>query len=289
MNKMKIFQILLLSIIFSTQIHGQLITGKIINEKNNEPIEYVNIGIVDMPIGTTTDENGNFRLDFKSQLVENKVRISMIGYKSKTFRIEELFNKENIIALEEQFYEIPEVVVRPNGKQRKVGTTKISRGGGVCGWGGTQFGAGHEIGTLIDLGEKLVKLKSLHIRLYKQSFDSTLLRLHIRDIVDNLPNRELLKENIYLTISQESGWVEIDISRYDIVLSGEIALTLEWLNVFGVNENRLIRMNKSKEPSANVLFNVRKRSGLLYMRRGSEAKWTIIDTQSPSFYFTIIE
>jgi len=48
-------------------------------------------------------------------------------------------------------------------------------------------------------------------------------------------------------------------------------------------------MNRSREPTTNVLFNVRKRSGLLYMRRGSAAKWTISDTQSPSFYVTIIE
>jgi len=83
--------------------------------------------------------------------------------------------------------------------------------------------------------------------------------------------------------------VAFDLSEYDIVLSGEIALTLEWLSVYGVNENRLIRMNRSSEPTANVLFNIRKRSGLLYMRRGSAARWTINDTRSPSFYLTIIE
>jgi hypothetical protein len=286
---MRLFSILFLTIIISIQVQGQVITGRIINNTNKEPIEYVNIGIVDMPIGTTTNGKGNFSLDINRQSVDNFVRISMIGYVSQTFTIEELLKKVNIIALEEKHYEISEVVVRPNGKQRKVGITKISRGGGVCGWGGTQFGAGHEIGTKIDLGEKAVKLKSLHIRLYKQSFDSTLLRLQIRDIIGNLPNKELMNENIYLTVSQESGWVEFDFSKYGIVLSGEIALTLEWLNVFGINENRLIRMNRSKAPTANVLFNVKKKTGLLYMRMGSEAKWTINDTQSPSFYLTIIE
>jgi len=285
---MKLFSLILLSIFYSSQIHGQLITGKIINELNEEPIEYVNIGIVDMPMGTITDKNGYFSLDVRNVSVESNVRISMIGYYSKTFTIEELLAKENIIALKQRYYELPEIVVSSIGEERTVGTTRFSRRG-ICGWGGTQFGSGHEIGTKIDLGDMPVALKSLHVRLYKQSFDSTLLRLHIRDIVDNVPARELLKENIYLTISEESGWVEFDISKYNIVLSGEIALTLEWLNVFGVNENRLIRMNRSREPTANVLFNVRNRAGLLYMRRGSAAKWTINDTQSPSFYLTIID
>lgn len=202
---MRFFSLLSLAILFSTNLHGQVITGKIINELNKEPVEYASIGIIDMPVGTITDGNGNFSLDVTNQSVENKVRISMIGYKPKTFKIEELLINGNIIALEEKYYEISEVVVRPNGKSRKVGTTKITPGGGLCGWGGTQFGAGHEIGTRIDLGDKPVNLKSLHLRLYKQSFDSTLLRLHIRDLNNNLPNIELLNENIYLTITDESG------------------------------------------------------------------------------------
>jgi hypothetical protein len=285
---MRTFSLLLLSIIIFTEINAQIISGIIINEKNNEPIEYVNIGVVDMPIGTTTNKTGYFSLDIRNQPIENIIRISMIGFKAQSFTIEELLKNDNVIKLEEQPFLLPEIVVKPSGKTRKVGTTNHSMSG-VCGWGGTQFGSGHEIGTKIYLGDMPVILKSLHVRLYKQSFDSTLLHLHVRDIVDNSPNKELLVENIYLTVSQESGWVEFDISKYDIVLSGEIALTLEWLNVFGVNENRLIRMNRSKEPTANVLFNVRKRGGLLYMRRGSEAKWSTVDTRSPSFYLTVID
>jgi hypothetical protein len=286
----RLFPILLLSIIFSPQIQGQIISGKIINVINEEPIEYVNIGIVDIPIGTTTDEKGNFNLDIKGHSIDNKVRISMIGYNSQTFIIKDLLKKESIIALEEQYYEISEVVVRPNGRIRKVGTTNFSRGKGVCGWGGTQFGAGHEIGTKIDLGEKPVKLKSIHVRLFTQSFDSTLLRLHIRNILEDFPSNEILKENIYLTISKKSGWVEFDISDYNIVLNGEIALTLEWLNVFRTNENRMVRMNrKSPHKIAVVLFNIRTKQELLYSRWGSEAKWTINKSQSPSFYLTVIE
>ncbi len=60
---MKLFPLLLLSIIYSSQIHGQVITGKVMNELNKDPIEYANIGIVDMPMGTITDKNGNFSLD----------------------------------------------------------------------------------------------------------------------------------------------------------------------------------------------------------------------------------
>jgi hypothetical protein len=215
----------------------------------------------------------------------------MIGYKSQTFTIEELLADKNQIKLEEEPFEIEELLfTSQKGKKRKVGTSGLTRLGGVSGWGGKKFGAGHELGTRINLGDAPAKIHSLHIRLYKQSFDSTFLRLHIRDIVDNLPRKELLKDVIIVNVSKESGWVKIDLSKHDIILKGEIALTLEWINVYGENPNKFIRMNKANEPTANVLFNVRNKKGLtLYIRRGSEAKWEVVSDQSPSFYFTVID
>lgn len=270
-------------------MQAQTITGKVINQSDGEPIEYVNIGIVEIAIGTITNEKGEFKLDTKGLPIDSKVRISMVGFQTQTFTVDELSKNSNSIKLLEQTYTIAEVIVKPKGIIRKVGTTSSTKGGGVLGWGGTQFGSGHEQGTMINLGNTPVMLKSLHVKLYKQSFDSTLLRLHIRNIADDIPNNELLKENVIINISEESGWVEFDISKYGIVLSGEIALSLEWLKVYGVNENRLVRMNKSKIPTANVLFTKSNNAGTSYMRKGSEAKWVKLDNQSPSFYLTIVE
>lgn len=286
---MKQLFILFFSVFFGFEIQAQSIEGKVTNNQDGSPIEYVNIGIVDVALGTITDKDGNFKLDVKGLPLESKVAISMVGFKAQTFTIEKLLKSSNLIKLQEISYHIEEVIIKPNGSIRKIGTTNFTRGGGVCGWGGTQFSSGHELGLQMDLGNTPVELKSLHIRLYKQSFDSTLLRLHIRDVKGNLPNNELLKENILVNITKESGWVEIDISNYNIVLSGEVILTLEWLKIFGINNDRLIKMNKSKNPTANVLFNLKKNNGTFYIRRGSEAKWTIVESQSPSFYITVIE
>jgi hypothetical protein len=257
--------------------YSQEIKGKVVSLAKGKPLEYVSIGVINEPIGTITNERGYFKLDTKGVSSNKTVRFSMIGYKSQSFTIDYLDDNNNLIRLDEEPIEIKEVTVTSKrGKTRKVGTSSLTRLGGVSGWGGSQFGAGHELGNKIDLGDNPVKIKSLHLRLYRQSFDSTFLRLHLRDIADNLPNKELLKENIILTVSKESGWVEIDLSSYDIILKGEVALTLEWINVYGENVNKLIRMNKAKEPTANVLFNVRKKKGLsLFLRRGSEAKWEV--------------
>ena len=212
----------------------------------------------------------------------------MIGYKAQTFSIEELSNKENVIKLKQKFVQIEEVIVKPSNNFKKVGT--ISRSlQGVCGWGGNRRGKGHEIGLKIDLGTSFVKLQDLHIRVHQQAFDSSLFRLHIRDIKNDLPHEELLNNNILITITRSSGWVDIDLSKYNLVFKGEIALTLEWLKVLALNENKLKRVNKSNQKTANVLFSVKKKQRCIYTKWGAEAKWIKSDTQSPSIYLTVQE
>jgi hypothetical protein len=148
----------------------------------------------------------------------------MLGYKAQTFSIEELSEKENIIKLE-QTVQIAKIIVKSNNTIKKVGTTNRSLQG-VCGQGGDSHGRGHEVGLKIDLGTSFVKLHSLHIRMDKQSYDSSLFRLHIRNIKNKLPHNELLNENILITITNTSGWVDVDLSNYNLVFKGEIALTL---------------------------------------------------------------
>ena len=48
--------------------------------------------------------------------------------------------------------------------------------------------------------------------------------------------KELLSENIIFTVSQESGWIDVDLSQYNIVLNNKIALSVEWIKIYGVNE-----------------------------------------------------
>jgi len=285
---MKLLLFFLLSLLLSFELHSQVITGKVVDSTSNDLLEYVSIGIVKTHLGTITNENGKFNLEFKNQSPKAIVRFSMIGYKAQTFSIEELSNKENVITLKQEAIQIAEVVVKAGNKFKKIGTSNSTKKREFCGWGGDRRGKGHEIGLKIDLGTSFVKLHSLHIRVYKQSYDSSLFRLHIRNIKDDLPHEELLKQNILITITKSSGWADIDLSKYNLVLKDEIALTLEWLKVLGLNENKLIRVGSEKK-SANVLFSIKKKQGCTYVKWGVEAKWSKVDTKSPSIYLTIQE
>ena len=283
---MKLLLFFSLFLLLSVELHSQTITGKVVDAASNDLLEYVSIGIIKTPIGTITNESGKFNLEFKNQSPKAIVRFSMIGYKAQTFSIEELSEKENIIKLEQKTVQIAEIIVKSNNTIKKVGTTNRSLQG-VCGWGGNSRGRGHEIGLKINLGTSFVKLRSLHVRMDKQSYDSSLFRLHIRDIKNDLPHNELLNENILITITNTSGWVNIDLSKYNIVLNGEIALTLEWLKVLGLNKNNLVRVNNSKQKTANVFISIKNKQGCMYNKWGVEAKWKKNDSQSPSIYLTV--
>jgi len=283
---MKLISIFALFSLIATHLNGQTVTGKIIDSSSGEPLEYVSIGVINTSIGIITDSIGNFKIDVKGQPPKAVVRISMISYASQTFTIEELSTKENIIKLVSTPMQLADVIVRPFGKTRKVGTTSYTWLGSWCGLSGSQFGQGNEIGTKIELGNIPVQINNLHVHVQRQAFDSSLYRLHIRTIANNVPFEELLNTNIILTITKESGWVDFDLRKYNIVLKGDVALTLEWVKVVGINKNRAQKINNKIE-TEYVLFNTKKKHGCTYYRWGTEAKWTMHENGSPSMYLTI--
>jgi len=137
------------------------------------------------------------------------------------------------------------------------------------------------------LGKEPVKIKSLHVLLQRQAFDTSLFRLHIRAIKDTIVLEEKLTENIIITFTNESGWANIDLEKYNLIMSGEIGLTLEWLKVQGLNKDREMKIDNRLQ-KAYILFKNKKNQTGIY-RWGTEAKWIINKDKSPSMYLTIME
>lgn len=277
----------MLSVLSSFEIKGQSLTGRITDSLTGEALEYASIGIIDTRFGATSDEQGFFAFEVKELDDSARIRVSMIGYRAQTFSIDELLLREGEIKLQEIAYDLEEVEVKASTEEKKVGATGFNRTSGWSGWGGMYTRKGYEMGTRIELGNRPVKVKSMHVRLHRQAFDKSYYRLHIRGMKDTLIQEELLKENIIVTIEEEDGWALIDLEPYDIVISGSVALTLEWLKVEGVNEDRTMKIN-DRMARAYILFKNQKKVWGLY-RWGTEAKWIINQTMSPSMYLTILE
>ena len=270
----------------SIHLNGQAIEGRILDSLRNMPLEYVSIGIINTRYGTITDQKGEFGLELQEVEPESMVRISMIGYKSQFFTLEELLNRNKVIKLVVEPFPIEEVTVKPFGEPYEIGTTRYTRLGNWCGWGGSRFGKGHEIGTRLELGDNPVHIRKLHVHVHRQAYDTSWYRLHIRDLKGGKPYRELLTSNIVVAIMEESGWVELNLDKYNIVVQGEVALTLEWLKVRGINEDRAMKIN-DRVTSEYVLLNTKKNQGCIYTKWGVEGKWETGNRGSPAIYLTV--
>ncbi len=73
------------------------ISGKIIDLQTNNPIPYVNIGILGSYIGTSSDNQGKFQLSFPNELLDHQIVFSSIGYKTRSLEVKEVMNSEAIV------------------------------------------------------------------------------------------------------------------------------------------------------------------------------------------------
>lgn len=88
------------------------ITGKIVMDKNKTPIPYVNIGLKNDPIGTISNEAGQFELNITNKNLQDTVCFSCIGYKIQYHSITNLLNDSKTeIKMEAQNYNLNEVTI----------------------------------------------------------------------------------------------------------------------------------------------------------------------------------
>ena len=287
--KTRIFITILVLLVVFNKLIGQEIHGFVIDSVSKQPLSYANIGVVNIPKGTVTNEFGEYNLSCEKLPLDCKIQISMIGYESKTIDLNELKTETKSIRLVKKPIELDEVTIKWKENIKKIGTTKTAKIAGVCGWGGTDRGKGHEIGLLLKLGDETIKIEDVNLKIRKHSFDTIVFRLHIRTILNELPYDELLTQNIYLPIIKYRGWQKVDLSAYNIFISGDVALSIEWIKASNVIEKNLIKMNGAKKATPNVLFDTNNKSGTFFIRRGSAANWKSQKNNSPGFYITIKE
>ena len=105
------FLLLLLS-----NLNGQkIVTGRIIDSSNKEPLPDINIIVIDENIGSASDDNGFFRIEIPSKISSFSLEASAIGFASvkKDFQIEKI-NDVIIFELESEIIELDPVMVIHN-------------------------------------------------------------------------------------------------------------------------------------------------------------------------------
>lgn len=247
----------LLFLLIITPLYAQsIVKGKVLNANNNEAVPYVNIGIIELRKGTVCSFEGDFTLVYRSE--GDSVTFSSIGYRSKRISIEVL-KKNPKVLLESTPIIGEEVFVEAKALSKlKVFGHKLDKKGGSIGYGSTQLGT--EMGALIKF-KKPTLLESAHFTVNFTGSDSMRYRLNVYKFENGEIGENYLKENVLILGPQEKGTFSVDLDDYDLVVEGEVMLSLEYIEAIN-EEGKSGMMFRGKQVW-------RKRKANLYMKHTS--------------------
>lgn len=212
---------------------GQVINGQVIDRVTEEALPYVNIGVVELGIGTVSDKWGEFSLQI-SEGTADSVLFSAVGYSSRKVAITDLMDNEKIW-LASRSYEMQsfEVVDKGGGRDKTFGIKK----GFPAGYTNLASNKpGDEIGTPIKI-RKPTYLKRANFTIDRESGDSMIYRVNIYEFNDGEIGRNLVSENVLLEGVQKQGVVSVDLTPFELVVSEDVLLTLENIQVDSKKHN----------------------------------------------------
>jgi hypothetical protein len=204
------------------------INGRVL-QNSQAIISYVNIGIKGKNIGTVSNEKGDFSLSIKNENRQDTLVFSCIGFEELSLPIQKII-QENIsdFYLKEKVLEINEVVISSQKSKLKVIGTKSTN---PLLWGSASSKDGKDIvemGKIIELNKK-TELQKMHIYLKGINTDSAMFRINFYAIKDEMPAERLNKKNILYKKKLSNGWLEIDLTEYNLVFENDFVVSIEFL------------------------------------------------------------
>jgi len=213
------------------------VRGTIKSQNSNEVLPYVNIGIIDKGIGTVTDDKGQFELNIFKYHHLDSLRVSIIGYTSQIFLVEDFIAKirnSNIIYLEEKTEQLDEVVLTNKKMRTKIlGNRTKSK---IISDGFDSDKLGSEAGIVIKVKKRPTRIKKFSASIAKNEHKELKFRLNFYNLKNGMPNETILNENIIITSTIKKGLLEVNLEEYDIVVEDDFFVSLEWIKDFGIGE-----------------------------------------------------
>ena len=261
--------------LFSISLLAQNATkGIIIDAETDEPIPYVNIGIVKKDKGTVSTEEGKFEFEIPSKLMNDTIKLSSIGYQPKSMLAKEFAAtlKENpIINLLPVITELDEVVVTNKKLKEKIlgNKTKSKKMKGAFSYAV----AGNEVGIKVKIKDSPTYIKKFHANVVSNTSEKVKFRLNFYDIKDGIPNEKIVKENIIFSVKVKEGQFTLDLEKYDIVVEEDFYCTIE-----------LLENQKQEE---EVFFSAGLLGNTMAYRYTSQGEWTKSSTVAIGFNYTV--
>ncbi|HEY4967263.1 MAG TPA: carboxypeptidase-like regulatory domain-containing protein, partial [Puia sp.] len=137
--------------------------------------------------GTVSSRDGRFEIKVDSTTLTDSLKISMVGYKSRSCAISVLLNqpKPIVIPLQQQETELPEVVVTQKKLEIRILGNKTTSNFVSVGLP-LKF-LGSEIGVRINLGKNPVLIKNFSFNISDSRLDTAVFRMNIYQFKNGVP------------------------------------------------------------------------------------------------------
>ena len=226
-------QIFILFILISNSLFAQTFSGKVIESKSKLPIKFVNIGIVDRNIGTTSDVFGNYKIVIDSLFDNYSLLFSCIGYlphKMKVADFKKLTSWD--IQLQKKTYELDEIVINPKKFKQQILGIKSKSKRMQAGFKDNKLG--YELGLLLKV-KKSAFLEKVDISIAVCTYDSIFYRLNIYRVRDRMKFENVLQKPIYISLPKDKvkELISINLKPHNIVIEGDFLITLEHVKNLG--------------------------------------------------------
>ncbi len=205
--------------------------------ETNQPIPYVNIGVINKNTGTVSSEDGTFIFQLEAMFDPDSLRFSSIGYESKTSLIKD-FRKQfssgqTTIRLVPKAIGLQEVII--TGNQEKpivIGHPPKSRF--------TKAGLfynrlGHEIGTLFEQVDSApMYLDSVQLNFVTCNYDSIFLRLNVYS-VDGERIENILPQNTFINLTKKEALKNpiINLTSHTLLVGKSYLVSIEIVKNLG--------------------------------------------------------
>ena len=241
--------------------HAQFVDGIVKDAKTNQPLAYVNVGIIGKNVGTVTDSAGRYKLNLAGHDTDT-LKLSMIGYMSITYQAATFLKNtaaNKTIIMQPSVTQLKEVrVTNRKWKDVILGNTTQSKSGNA---GFRANRLGYEMGSIIKIKKSPTHLKQFNAAIASEVTDSVKMRLNFYSVKDGLPDQLLQHQNIFITIRKGQESLHINLEPYDIYVEDKFFVSLEWIQ--NANGHGVMF-------SANLsLFG----GGSIISRETSQAKW----------------
>lgn len=249
-------------LIFFITAHSQtVIKCRVLDSASKAPVEFANAGIVSKAFGTVTDEKGEFTLNVPDSLLEEKIKISILGYKAKAIPVKKLINT-SVVYLSESAYNLSEVAVKPKKTKHKVLGNETKSQMATCGFTSNKLGC--ELGVKLNIKHKETQLKKLSFNIARNVYDSLIFRVNIyKKDKDGQPGENLLTKSLFVTPQAKTGLVEVDLSKLYLFVDDDVFVTIEWIKDYGDTKGLFFSCQ---------LF------GNTWYRQASQDKWNHLST-----------